>query len=37
LNDFIKTYPLTDLKFSGTMNFQFKNMSYNRHMIIGIK
>jgi len=37
LDDFIKTYPLTSLKFSGTMNFQFKNMSYNRHMIISIK
>jgi hypothetical protein len=37
LDDFIKTYPLTSLKFSGTMNFQFKNMSYNRHMIIGVK
>jgi hypothetical protein len=37
LDDFIKTYLLTSLKFSGTMNFQFKNMSYNRHMIIGVK
>lgn len=37
LKHFISTYPVTNLKFSGTMNFQFKNMSYNRHMIIGIK
>ena len=37
LEHFISTYPVTDLKFSGTMNFQFKDMSYNRHMIIGIK
>lgn len=37
LEHFISTYPVTNLKFSGTMNFQFKDMSYNRHMIIGIK
>jgi hypothetical protein len=37
LEHFIDTYPVKDLKFSGTMNFQFKDMSYNRHMIIGIK
>ena len=37
LEQFINLYPLTNLEFSGTMNFQFKNMSYNRHMIIGIK
>ena len=37
LEHFINKYPVKNLKFSGTMNFQFKNMSYNRHMIIGIK
>jgi len=37
LEYFINKYPVKNLKFSGTMNFQFKNMSYNRHMIIGIK
>lgn len=37
LKHFISTYQVTNLKFSGTMSFQFKNMSYNRHMIIGIK
>ena len=37
LEQFINAYPLTKLEFSGTMNFQFKNMSYNRHMIIGVK
>lgn len=37
LKHFINTYPVTDLKFEGTMNFKFENMSYNRHMIVGIK
>jgi hypothetical protein len=37
LEQFVNLYPVTTLEFSGTMNFQFKNMSYNRHMIIGIK
>ena len=37
LEHFVSLYPINDVKFSGTMNFQFKNMSYNRHMIIGIK
>ena len=37
LEHFISLYPINDVKFTGTMNFQFKNMSYNRHMIIGIK
>ena len=37
LKHFRRTHPVTNLKFSGTMNFQFENMSYNRHMIIGIK
>ena len=37
LEQFVNLYPITTLEFSGTMNFQFKNMSYNRHMIIGIK
>jgi len=37
LDHFISSYPMSTIKYSGTMNFQFKNMSYNRHMIIGIK
>ena len=37
LEHFISLYPINDVKFTGTMNFQFKNMSYNRRMIIGIK
>lgn len=37
LEHFVSLYPINDVKFSGTMNFQFKNMSYNRHMIIGFK
>lgn len=37
LDDFTKSYPVTKSLFTGTKNFQFDSMIFNRHMIIGIK
>lgn len=37
LNDFIENYPLTDILYDGVKMFQYKDHSFQRYMIIGIK
>jgi hypothetical protein len=34
---FIKKYPLTDMKFAGTLPIRYKDWGYDRYMLIGIK
>lgn len=34
---FMKKYPLTDIKFAGTLPIRYKDWGYDRYMIIGIK
>jgi hypothetical protein len=34
---FMEKYPLTDIKFAGTLPIRYKDWGYDRYMIIGIK
>jgi hypothetical protein len=37
LDDFIKHYPLSEYKFTGTKRFQYETWGFTRYMVIGIK
>ena len=37
LEDFIKSYPLTKIKYQGQLDFQYPDWSFSRYMVIGIK
>lgn len=37
LSNFLSKYPLSDTKFSGTLNIDYKTWGYDRYMLIGIK
>ncbi len=37
LNDFIKTYPLAEINYTGQKEFKYSNWGFTRYMIVGIK
>lgn len=37
LDDFVKTYPLSELIYSGKLEFEYPDWSFSRFMIIGIR